>query len=348
MDERRIERALRLGPPDEPVYRPGVDQHLGTSDEAAGSPTRSTAAADAPVLERPVRIDVHRRRRTQPRVTSLVAPLAAAIVVLVGAGLWLASSRVQPDTAASAPPGDALARLFGTGKVRVAVTDGPPQTTSSGGAYIGFDIDVARAVADKLGLRADVTAVPSTVLAASAPTSWDLALPGRAPVDGQARTVPYYAWPSWVAVPIDAPVSDIAGLAGARICAIEGSAGAAWLAGQRADGVSAEAPPPAVEVVEGTSDEDCAQAIGAGRADALVTDALLDDELGPRGLRAVTASPTLVETRSILIGEGAGSGDVTSLVAAVEGAIADLRAEGRLTDISRAAFGGRDLTEGVR
>jgi cystine transport system substrate-binding protein len=348
MDERRIERALRQGPPDEPAYRPGVDRHLGPADQAAGPPTSSMAAEDAPVLERPTHIDVHRRNRAQPRVTSLGAPLAAAIVVLAGAGLWLASSRVQPDAAASPPPSDALARLVATGKVRVAVTDGPPQTTSSGGAYIGFDIDVARAVADTLGLRADVTAVPSAVLAAGSPVSWDLALPGVAPADVQARTVPYYAWPSWVAVPSDASVTETAGLASARICAIEGSAGAAWLAGQGDEAVSADAAPPGVTIVEAPSDDDCVQAIAEGRADALVTGALLDDELEPRGLRALTTSPSLVETRSIVIGEGADLGDVTSLVAAVEGAVADLRAEGRLTDISRAAFGGRDLTEGVR
>ena len=344
MDERRIERALRQGPPDEPAYHPRVEPQFRVTGEPAPTPPRPAAAdEDAPVLERPLRIDVH-PRRTQPRVTSLLVPLAAAVVVLIGAAAWFAALRVQPDVAASPPP-DALARLLAGGSMRVAVTDGPPQTISSGSAYIGFDIDVARAVADELGLRADVAAVSSSELDSQGSARWDIAMAQLAPGDG-APVVPYYAWPSWLAVPIDSSATSVEGLTSARVCAVVGSAGQAWLAGQRADAVETVEAPPGVTLLEAATEEECVAAVNEGRADALITAALLDDELETRGLRTLTASPALVETRSIVIVDG-GAHDTTSLVAAVERAIADLRLRGRLGEISRATFGGRDLTEGV-
>ena len=340
---RRIEPALKSGPSDEPAYERACTSSCGGQEPA----TMAAPVEGTPRLQRPARIDVHRRRQSHRRATSVIAPIAAAIVVLVGAGVWLGSSRVQPDTAGSPPPVDALGRVLSSGTLRVEVTSGPPQTTSSGGAYIGFDVDVARAIADRLGVRADVAALPAAELGAK-PDAWDVAFSGGVAAGPSAVTVPYYAWPSWLAVAAGSSITGPEGLAGSRVCAVTDSAGAGWLAGRPADTVSGDVPPSDVVVVGAASDDACAAAVAEGRADALVTAALLDDELGSRGLRALTVSPSLVDTRSIIIGTAAGPGDSASLAEAVEQAVVDLREAGRLTELSRGAFGGRDVTEGVR
>jgi ABC-type amino acid transport substrate-binding protein len=105
-------------------------------------------------------------------------------------------------------------------------------------------------------------------------------------------------------------------------------------------------PPRDARVVERDSDAECIAAIDAGAASAAVTATLLDDELASRGLRALSTDPVAVERRVVLV-HGTGSG-AAPLVSALNAAVADLGASGRLAEMSRSEFGGRDLTGGIR
>jgi ABC-type amino acid transport substrate-binding protein len=94
-------------------------------------------------------------------------------------------------------------------------------------------------------------------------------------------------------------------------------------------------------VVEAASDDECVAAVTDGRADAMVTSTLLADELEGRGLHLVVPTPVATEAWSVVVGPGA---DTATLLDAVNRAIADLRASGRLEGISRSSFGGRDVS----
>jgi ABC-type amino acid transport substrate-binding protein len=60
----------------------------------------------------------------------------------------------------------------------------------------------------------------------------------------------------------------------------------------------------------------------------------------------VLDEPVVVDARGVLV-RGSGS-DVSTLVEALDAAMDEMRASGRLAAASRSAFGGRDLTGGVR
>jgi ABC-type amino acid transport substrate-binding protein len=330
MDDERIERALRRGPPDEPAYVPGVAGRMaseGRASSAADGPSATVRPDGSPDLEilRPEGVRLRRTRGSSRR--SLPVAIAAALAISIG-GLVIWQTRISGPGATPAPSLDLLGRLRESGSIRIAVSNGPPQTVSAGGAYIGFDVDVAEAIAGELGLKADVSAVADV-----ADTESDLMLPsgtGRAPTGAEASE-PYAYWPIWLAAGPESSVTGLAGLASARVCVVERSTGAAWLAGQAT----------AASVLERASDDACVAAVIDGSADAMVSANLLADELVSRGLRLVLTTPVAEEVWTAVVAPG---GDSTTLLDAVDRAIVRLRASGQLEDISRSSFGGEDVT----
>jgi hypothetical protein len=240
MDDERIERALRLGPPDEPVYVPRGDWQSSGAVDRDGDATVATTATQiategaAPGTERvrPIGVRVRDVRRSSRR--SFPITIAASLTLLIG--LLLAAQVVPTGPAATpAPSPDLLARLMAAGTVEIAVSNGPPQTVSQGGAYIGFDVAVAKAIAERLGLKAQVTAVAPDAFPSS---SWNLALPGHSigSLSAVDASDPYAWWPVWLAAPAGSPVTDVTALGTARVCVVRGSAGADWLSGTTGTG----------------------------------------------------------------------------------------------------------------
>ena len=84
---------------------------------------------------------------------------------------------------------------------------------------------------------------------------------------------------------------------------------------------------------------------GAGRPPPPITAQLLDDEFAGQGLRALVEDPAVQERRVIVV-RGSGP-DVTTLLTALDETLRDPRTSRALSDASRRAFGGRDLTEGT-
>jgi ABC-type amino acid transport substrate-binding protein len=348
MDDDRIEHALRLGPPDEPTYQPrgawesGPEAVDRPADPVTAAPaTRVGNDARAPGIERLRPIGVHVRGARQPSRSAFPMTIAASIAVLIGL-LLLAQAVPLGPAASPAPTPDLLGRLSAAGSVEVAVSNEAPQTISQGGAYIGFDVDVAKAIARQLGLRAIVTPMPPDRFVSS---PWQLALPGHAAttLGGSQASEPYAWWPVWLAVPADSAVTELGALASARVCVVSGTAGADWLAGGAA-GATVTPPPAAAPVVMG-SDEACIGALRDGRADALLSSTLFSDELQAQGLRLVGATPVVSDPWTVVV-RGSAS-DSASLLAAVDEAIVQLRTTGRLAELSASSFGGRDVTVAV-
>ena len=329
MDDERIERALRQGPPDEPTFERSIASQI---------PSASAQGDDAGYR------GAVRRTGIAPRFG--LATLAAAAVVLLVAVVILRPLAVQGP--GSATPPDLLERLRANGTVRIAVTGEHPQTTAAGGAVIGFDVDVARTLARSLGLDGEVSVIAPIDILDGTGGDWDIGLPSRGPVVGSGVTAgpAYYAWPSWLVIDATSPIATPAELDGATICGVTGSAGLAWLRGEAAsDDVRSELPT-GVTALERASDAQCAEALASGQAAAAVTAQLLDDELADQGLRAVVEDP-MVQERRVIVLRGSES-DVASLRAALDRSLREAPTSGALSDASKRAFGGRDLTEGIR
>jgi ABC-type amino acid transport substrate-binding protein len=333
MDEERIERALRQGPPDEPAYQRSIAASVRVD------PADAPGAFGADTAYR----GVVRRAGVAPQFR--FATVAVAAVVLIAATILVRPFlSVGPG---SSTPLDLLGSLRAEGSIRIAVTGDHPQTTAAGGAVIGFDVDVARQLARSLGLESEVSVVPATDIIDGTGGDWDIGLPSRGPPVGSGVTAgpAYYAWPSWLVTDANSGIATPAELDGATICGVVGTAGLEWLRGESASEDAQIEPPTGVTTLERANDAECVAAVLSGQAAAAVTAQLLDDELSGQGLRALTEDPVVQERRVIVV-PGSGSG-IATLLTALDEILRDAPTSRALSDASRRAFGGRDLTEGI-
>lgn len=336
MDDKRIERALRQGPLDEPDYDRVISQRISDAADPGDRAVRRVGNVGVRVKDRP---------KARPQPGWALAAIVSIALVVVGTFAFryvLGPGGVTPTAA----PEDRLAHLRATGVIRIAITTEAPQTISAGGSYIGYDVDVAGELASQLGLRPELVLLPPEEIVGDS-SAWDVALISRplpTAVTVSRTGQPYYLWPSWLVLSSSSQAEGLEDLAGEVICVVDGSVGAHWLAGRSMPGVNAGAsPPPGSVAVERGSEEDCLAEIVGGTAAAAITSTLLEEELADRGVRPLNAEPLLLEHRSVTVA-GAGN-DTASLVQAIDGAIGRLHASGRLAELSRQSFGGRDLSQ---
>ncbi len=138
----------------------------------------------------------------------------------------------------------------------------------------GFDVDVAIAIGDALGVET-CFATPSwnVITAGSWADKWDVSvgsmtiLPERQEV--LDFSVPYYGTPAVVAVRADLDYSSLADLNGQAICAGTATTYETWLnGGDLGPGIVIYSPAPTgITVVPLETDQECAQAIASGRED---------------------------------------------------------------------------------
>lgn len=141
----------------------------------------------------------------------------------------------------------------------------------------GFDVDVAIAVGDGLGVET-CFATPSwdTITAGGWADKWDVSVGSMTITTARQEildfSVPYYYTPAVVAVKADATYASLADLAGAALCAGTSTTYELWLNGDMEglglpeSSIFAQAPE-GVTVVTLETDQECAQALAAGRED---------------------------------------------------------------------------------
>ena len=203
-------------PPEEVLARV-----LGETERIRPLP-RLVALVVEPPIVMPARVVVG-IRRSRLLVVAAALLIATSFVASGIAGAW-----VERLTAPSKPP-DALERMQSLGTVRIAV--------SPDGGADSFDADVARTLAERLGLPVRVVAVPASDLMTTR-ASWDVALPTvpdwSLDRDDFVVTEPYYAWPRAVLVPTGSGGTSLADVQGQPICAVAGDLGERWLMGAMA------------------------------------------------------------------------------------------------------------------
>ena len=139
----------------------------------------------------------------------------------------------------------------------------------------GFDVDVAKAIGDALGVET-CFATPNwdAITAGNWADKWDISVGSMTITTERQKvldfSVPYYYTPAVVAVLADSSYTSLSDLAGTALCAGASTTYETWLNGADmgfpASSIYAQ-PPANITVVPLDTDQECAQALQAGRQD---------------------------------------------------------------------------------
>ncbi len=163
---------------------------------------------------------------TAPGVATAVVGTAQAVAPTVAAAATELAPTVAAvaDTAVSAVGNDLLVDVKTRGKLLVATDPNyaPQSFRTPDEAWEGFDIEVAREVAKRLGVEAEFLDISWDVITAGSWNGrWDINVGSMTVTPGRKEvlyfTTPYYYTPAAFAVHADSTVADIAGLAGKKV-----------------------------------------------------------------------------------------------------------------------------------
>ena len=271
--------------------------------------------------------------------------LVAAVVVGAAGGLVAAAGAIRERLDQRMSP-SLLSDIHRSGHVRIAIRPDHPQFMLGGQTATGFDADVAVEIARRLGVTADIVIEDATTMTqAGHEATWDIALPSVPTwtIDPSRflLTAPYYRWPHLLIVRSGSAATTVSDVAAGPICAVEGDSGEAWLTGEYGGTTSA---PITTRVVLRPTDADCLAALGSGESIASVTAHLSAADVGALANLRVVGGPAAEPRAAIIDRQHVSNDDAAELLRAVNEAIAGMRADGTLTDRSRARFGGQDLT----
>lgn len=232
----------------------------------------------------------------------------------------------------------------------------PPQSflNEETGEYEGFDIEVAREIAERLGVVVEFTDPTfDAVVAGNWAGRWDVSVGSVTVTEERTQvldfTQPYYFTPAQLAVQADADFATVEDLAGETVCVGESTTYLFWIDGTlslpEAAGEIA-AVPEGMQSTTLPTDIDCAEAWRSGRTEdfqgwltALPTAQGAIDEDYPVKL---VGDPVFYEPLAVAFDKAAENND--SLVAAVDAIIGEMHEDGTLTALSEEWYDGVDLT----
>jgi polar amino acid transport system substrate-binding protein len=212
----------------------------------------------------------------------------------------------------------------------------------------GFDVDVAKAIGDDLGVET-CFATPSwdAITAGSWADKWDVSVGSMTITEDRQKildfSVPYYYTPAVVAVRSDSSIKDLAGLSGQALCAGTATTYETWLnhtsLGSTVDVVSQA--PDNITVVPLETDQECAQAIAAGRQDFVgyVTSETVVDANIKAGIPVVKLGSPVYYERLAAAFDKKSTLPTDSLRAEVDKLFTAMHSDGRLSKISTQWFG---------
>jgi polar amino acid transport system substrate-binding protein len=257
---------------------------------------------------------------------------------------------------ASPIPGGLLDKIVKAGKVVISTDPAyPPQSeVTADGTYEGFDIDVATAIANKLGVEIEwQTPAWEAITAGAWGGRWDISVGSMTITPERLQVLdfsaPYYFTPAQMAASTDSGITTLEGLAGKTVCAGESTTYLQWLSGTLDFGPSAggkPAPAPAgVKVVTLPTDRDCAVQWQSGRhdfegwlsSDTTVAEAIKD------GLPLIKVGDPVYSEPLAVAADKSGP-DSTDFLVWLSATIGEMHADGTLTELSEKWFGA-DLTK---
>jgi polar amino acid transport system substrate-binding protein len=219
----------------------------------------------------------------------------------------------------------------------------------------GFDVDVAKAIGDHLGVET-CFATPSwdAITAGNWADKWDVSVGSMTITTARQQildfSVPYYYTPAVIAVRADSGIADLAGLEGQALCVGTATTYEQWLShdmeglGLPESSIYAEAPN--VTVVPLETDQECAQAIAAGREDFVgyvTSETVVDANMAADFPVVKLGSPVYSENLAAAFDKSS-SLSTETLRAEVDKLFNAMHADGRLSELSNQWFD-VDLTQ---
>jgi polar amino acid transport system substrate-binding protein len=217
----------------------------------------------------------------------------------------------------------------------------------------GFDVDVAKAIGDSIGVET-CFATPNwdVITAGNWADKWDVSVGSMTITTERQKvldfSVPYYYTPAVVAVPADSSYATLDDLAGKALCAGASTTYETWLnrgdMGFPASSIYAQ-PPANITVVPLDTDQECAQALAAGRQDfaGYVTSQTVVNANIAAGLPVKQlGSPVFSENLAAAFDKSS-TLSTASLQTAVNDTITKMHSDGTLTSLSMKWFN-EDLT----
>ncbi len=218
----------------------------------------------------------------------------------------------------------------------------------------GFDVDVAIAVGEALGVET-CFATPNwdAITAGNWADKWDVSIGSMTVTTARQEilnfSVPYYYTPAVIAVGAEAGVASIEDLAGKALCAGTATTYETWLTGGDlglpASSIYAQ-PPAGVTVVPLETDQECAQAIAAGRTDFVgyVTSETVVDANIAAGMPVVKLGSAVYSEDLAAAFDKSASLNADSLIAEINKIFTAMHSDGTLSELSVKWFG-VDLTQ---
>jgi len=220
----------------------------------------------------------------------------------------------------------------------------------------GFDIDVAHKIGDAIGVETCfATPAWDAITAGNWADKWDISVGSMTiTVDRQKIlnfSVPYYYTPAVVAVGKDSGYKSLDELAGMNLCAGTSTTYESWINNDMAalglpeSSIYAK-PPTGVKAVTLETDQECAQAIAAGRTDFVgyVTSGTVVDANIAAGMPVVKLGSAVYSEDLAAAVDKSASLSTDTLLKAVDTAITAMHSDGTLTTLSNKWFG-MDLTQ---
>ena len=289
-----------------------------------------------------------------------LAMLPVAMLVLAacqgGAASPAASTGTGNGTATAcddASGDDLLATICEAGVIKISTDPNyaPQSFLKPDGSYEGFDIDVANAIGEGLGVDVQFeTPEWEAITAGSWSERWDISV-GSMTITEDRKTVldfstPYYYTPAQMAA-VDEAIQSVEDFAGTTVCAGESTTYVDWLEGSLTlvDAPEASDPPADVTVTTLPTDANCAEAWQAGRdefqgwiSSSTTVQAAIDE-----GIEMHTVGePVFYEPLAVAIDKGGPAHE--QLVAAIDDILQTMHDDGSLTALSEKWYDGQDLT----
>lgn len=256
----------------------------------------------------------------------------------------------------SASGDDYLSRICDAGVIKVSTDpEYPPQSflDPETNELVGFDIDVAAEIAERLGVEVQFeTPTFDAVVAGSWANRWDMSV-GSVTITPEREeildfTQPYYYTPAQLAALTSSGFTSLDDFAGTTVCVGSGTTYFFWLTGELTlpeEAGEITDPPADVEATTLETDTDCAEAWEAGRTDFEGWLTAYPTALGVQegGLEIdLVGDPVFYEPLGVAFDLGVEDND--SLVEAVDAIIAEMHEDGTLTALSEEWYEGTDYT----
>ena len=284
----------------------------------------------------------------------IVTVLASLVLAACGAGATQAPTdlldaiKQRGYILVSTDPNYAPQSFLNTEGSRPSDTKCPADTLTTAEMQ-GFDVDVAIAIGEGLGVET-CFATPSwdAITAGNWADKWDVSVGSMTVTEDRQQildfSVPYYYTPAVVAVRADSGFTSIDELSGQALCAGTATTYETWLnGGDLGTTVDVIAPAPAdITVVPLETDQECAQAIAAGREDFVgyvTSETVVDANIKESFPVVKLGAPVFYEKLAAAFDRSSTLATDT-LRAEVDKIINTMHSDGRMSQLSTEWFGG--------